>query len=118
MIRHESILSDSRTSITEETVEQYIEAGDSRAGLIAKHGLKVRDFVLLSFASDQGPMQFDQLVNVLGPSQTSTLDCIDRLDQSGLIRQQKCPNGSDVVLISATDRGMDFINRVDSADEQ
>jgi DNA-binding MarR family transcriptional regulator len=118
MIRRKSILSDSHASIAEETVEQYLEAGDSRAGLIAKHGLVVRDFVLLSFVSDQGPMQFDELVNVLGLGQTSTLDCIDRLDQSGLIRQQKCPNGSDVVLISATDRGTDFINRIDSADDK
>ncbi len=118
MARRKSIFSDPRASITEETVEQYLKVGDSLAGLIAKHGLRVQDFILLSFVSDQGPMEIEQLVNVLGLSRSSTFDCIDRLDQGGLVRQQTNPNDGDVVLISATDMGTDFINRIDSADEK
>ena len=106
-----------RSSITEETVKQYLKVGDSLAGQIAKHGLRVRDFVLLSFVCDQGSMDIAQLVIALGLGQSSTLSCIDRLGKTGLIRQQTGPDDNDSLLISATTLGRSVVQKLDAIDE-
>ncbi len=117
MTNSKSSLSDLRSSITEETLEQYLKVGDSLAGLIAKHGLQVRDIVLLSFVCDQGDMDIAQLVDTLGLGRSSTLRCIDRLEKTGLVRQQTGPHDGDSLLICATDLGMAALKRIDAFDE-
>ena len=117
MTNNRSTLSNARTSITEETVAQYLKVGDSLAGLIAEHDLHVRDFVLLSFVCDQGPMDIVQLVDVLGLGRSSTLGCIERLEKTGLIRQQTGSNDSESLLISATALGMAALNKIEAIDE-
>lgn len=118
MTNSQSSSSDPRTSITKETVEHYLAVGDSLAGLIANQGLRVRDFVLLSFVRDQGPMDIAQLVVVLGLGQSATLSCLDRLEKAGLVQQQTGPHGGDVLLISPTTLGIEVINRIDEVDQE
>ena len=117
MTNSQSSSSDPRTSITKETVEQYFAVGDSLAGLIANHGLRVRDFVLLSFVCDQGPMEIPRLVVDLGLGQSATLSCLDRLEKTGLVRQKTSPHEGDALPIVATSLGIEVINRIDAVDQ-
>ena len=116
MTKRKSSSFDLGPSIAEETAEQYRLIGVSMTGLIAEYGLKVRDFVLLSFVCDQGPMEIDQLVRALGLSKSSTLGFTDRLSKRGLIQQRPSTDGSDVLLISATDMGVVLLSKIDSED--
>ena len=117
MENSKSSLTDLRSSITEETVEEYLKVGDSLAGLIAKNGLQVRDFVLLSFVCDQGSMDIARLVNALGLGRSSTLNCINRLEKTGLIGQQTGPDDNESLLISATVLGRLAVQKIDAFDD-
>ena len=117
MENSKSSLTDLSSSITEETVEEYLKVGDSLAGLIAKNGLQVRDFVLLSFVCDQGSMDIARLVNALGLGRSSTLNCINRLEKTGLIGQQTGPDDNESLLISATVLGRLAVQKIDAFDD-
>lgn len=118
MANSKSALTDLRSSITEETVEEYLKVGDSLAGLIAKNGLQVRDFVLLSFVCDQGSMDIARLVDALGLGRSSTLNCINRLEKTGLIGQQIGPDDNESLLISATVLGRLVVQKIDTIDAE
>ena len=101
------------SSITEETIEQYRNVSNSLARLIAEQDLKMRDFVLLSFSCDYGPMEIDQLASVLTASRSSTVKSINRLVKGGMVRQQTSANDSNAALISTTKLGMNFVRKID-----
>lgn len=104
-------------SIAEETVEHYKQVTDSLAGLIEKSDISLRDFVLLSFSCDQGPMEVGQLASVLTLDRKSTLESIARLERKGLVQQRTSIANDSVVLISTTIAGVNFVRKIDCGDD-
>ena len=60
-------------SISGMSAELFISKDDSLASLLLNHGIKVRDFILLSFLSDQGPMSVIRLARVVGLNPEDTV---------------------------------------------
>ena len=71
-------------SICEEALTGFSESDDSLAGLIEKHHIEVRDFMILSFICDQNTMSVGQLGDALGLSRHTMIDCVSRLIQAEL----------------------------------
>jgi DNA-binding MarR family transcriptional regulator len=72
-------------SISGMSAELFLSKDDSLAALVVSHGIKVRDFILLSFLSDQGPMSVSRLARVVGIDPQSTLRGIKRLSSANLV---------------------------------
>ena len=71
-------------SICEEALTGFSASDDSLAGLIEKHHIEVRDFMILSFICDQNTMSVGQLGDALGLSRHTMIDCVSRLIQAEL----------------------------------
>ena len=71
-------------SICEEALTGFSESDDSLAGVIEKHHIEVRDFMILSFICDQDTMSVGQLSSALGLSRHTVIDCTSRLIQAQL----------------------------------
>lgn len=52
--------------------------------MLEQSHVEVRDFMVLSFACDQGGLGVEQLMSALRMSRHSVLDCVDRLVTAGL----------------------------------
>jgi len=72
-------------SIAGQSAEHYIAMDDSLAALLLNHGIKVRDFILLSFLSDQGPMSVRRLSRAVGIDPKNTLRSLRRLSTAHLV---------------------------------
>ncbi len=53
-------------SISGRSAALYFEQDPSLASVLVSHGIRVRDFIMLSFLSDQGPMSVTQLSHAVG----------------------------------------------------
>lgn len=53
-------------SIAGRSAAHFVTKDDSLASLLTNHGIRIRDFILLSFLSDQGPMSTWRLSRVVG----------------------------------------------------
>ena len=71
-------------SICEEVLTSFSESDDSLAGMIEKHHIEVRDFMILSFICDQDTMSVSQLSSALGLSRHTVIDCVSRLIKAEL----------------------------------
>ena len=60
-------------SISGLSAAYFISKDDSLASLLLNHGIKVRDFILLSFLSDQGPLNIARLARIAGLEPEKTL---------------------------------------------
>lgn len=72
-------------SIAGQSAEHYIAMDDSLATLLLNHGIKVRDFILLSFLSDQGPMTVSRLSRAVGIDAKAALRSLRRLSTANLV---------------------------------
>ena len=77
--------SKNENSIAEQSASLFIAKDASLASLLLRHGIKVRDFIVLSFLSDQGPMSILQLSRIVGIDPEGTLQSIRRLAAANLI---------------------------------
>ena len=73
-------------SIYEAALERFSQSDDSLAGVIEKHHIEVREFMVLSLICDQGELKMDQLRRALGLSNESLSTCLERLANAGLLR--------------------------------
>ena len=100
-------------SICESALEKFSASDDSLAGIIAANHIEVRDFMMLSLICDQGQLTIRQLMNALGLSLHSVIDCADRLCEGGLVEYN---NGdlevSDLASLRATAQGLTVAKRV------
>jgi DNA-binding MarR family transcriptional regulator len=96
--------------IYEGVLEEYAQAGDSITKIIVKHGIEVRDFVVLSTICNQGAMVGDRLASLIGLSKSTTKYCLERLQDAGLVTQDDDPDG----LFNCTGRGVALARRLDS----
>jgi len=79
-------------SIAGQSAAHYIAKDDSLAALLLNHGIKVRDFILLSFLSDQGPMSILRLSRAVGVEPNVTLLSLRRLSAANLVLRDPGPN--------------------------
>jgi len=94
-------------SISGLSAAHFITKDDSLASLLLNHGIQVRDFILLSFLSDQGPMTILRLARVVGIEPPKILDGVRRLSAANLLVREP----------SATDDTMDSIARLTTRGE-
>ena len=72
-------------SIAGQSAAHFIAIDDSLASLLRNHGIKVRDFILLSFLSDQGPMNVQRLSRAVGIEPKVALRSLKRLSSANLV---------------------------------
>lgn len=86
---------------------------DSLAALVVSHGIKVRDFILLSFLSDQGPMSVARLARVVDIDPQSTLRGLKRLSSANLVLRSPAEKSEEFESIARlTSRGEDTAARI------
>ena len=100
-------------TISGQSAALFIAEDDSLGGLVVSHGIKVRDFILLSFLSDQGPMSVVRLARVVGIESEKVQHSLKRLSAAGLVvRDPKLPCTDTEETVKLTGRGQDVADRI------
>ena len=101
-------------SISARSAALYFEHDPSLAALLVSHGIRVRDFIMLSFLSDQGPMTVTQLSHTVSIEPEILLNGMKRLSAAGLIvwDPTSIGNATDSV-VKLTTRGQDVAKQID-----
>jgi len=103
------------TSISGQSAEHYIAMDDSLASLLLNHGIKVRDFILLSFLSDQGPMSVSRLSRVVDIEPDAILNSLKRLSAVDLIvHEAESDAESHESIVKLTTRGEEIAEKINS----
>lgn len=101
-------------SISGRSAALYFDHDPSLAQLLVSHGIKVRDFIIVSFLSEQGPVTQAQLGRVVGLDTETMLQSIKRLSGAGLVvREPQSPAGDNDPKVRLTGRGQDIAGRID-----
>ena len=104
---------DNDDSISGASANLFFAKDDSLAALLLNHGIKVRDFILLSFLSDQGPMSILRLARVVGIEPAMTLRSLRRLSAASLVLREPVSTGNKFDSIARlTSRGEDIAGRI------
>jgi len=91
----------------------FVAEDDSLASLLMEHGIKVRDFILLSFIADQGPMTVDRLARIVGVEQDKALRSLERLSAAGLVSGSSKSHELTVeTVVTLAGRGQDVVRRI------
>lgn len=100
-------------SISGMSAELFLSNDDSLSALVVSHGIKVRDFILLSFLSDQGPMSVSRLARVVGIDPQSTLRGLKRLSAANLVLRSPAEKSAELESIARlTSRGEETAARI------
>jgi DNA-binding MarR family transcriptional regulator len=100
-------------SVSGRSAALFFENDPSLAALLSSHGIRVRDFIMLSFLADQGPMSVEQLSRAVGIELAILSTGMSRLTTAGLITQAS--NGNEMEpLVELTTRGQDVARRINS----
>ena len=100
-------------SIAGQSAAHFIARDDSLASLLLNHGIKVRDFILLSFLSDQGPMSIMRLSRVVGIKPDATLNSLQRLSAVNLVLREPAPMHEKYEAMAClTTRGEEIAGRI------
>ena len=104
---------DNDGSISGRSAALFIAKDDSLASLLLDHGIKVRDFILLSFLSDQGPMTILRLARAVGIEPGMTLRSLQRLSAADLVLREPASTDDEFESIARlTVRGDDIARRI------
>lgn len=79
-------------SIAGLSAAHFISKDESLGSLLTNNGIKVRDFILLSFLSDQGPMSVLRLARTVGIEPGAALRSLKRLSSANLLLRDPAPN--------------------------
>ena len=91
----------------------FVTQDNTLASLLLNHGIEVRDFILLSFLSDLGPMSNIRLAREVGIEPKNVLKSLMRLAAAGLVLRDPCSaNSEKEPLATLTGRGQDIAHRV------
>jgi len=100
-------------SICEAALEEYHLADNSLAELIRQASIEVRDFMLLSFVSDQGRLCSGQISQAFGFEPDETRSAIERLLKAQLIELDGfADNNREDQCIRPTDNGRKVCQRI------
>ena len=113
MINDEGEETRAENSVSGRSAALFFENDPSLAALLSSHGIRVRDFIMLSFLSDQGPMSVEQLSRAVGIEIEVLTTGMNRLSTAGLISQASNGNDADS-LVQLTTRGKDVARRIDN----
>lgn len=83
----------SSDSIAGQSAAHFVGLDESLAALLHNHGIEVRDFILLSFLSDQGPMSILRLSRTVGIEPRLALRSLRRLSSVNLVLRDPPPDG-------------------------
>lgn len=101
-------------SISGRSAALYFEHDPSLASLIVAHGIQVRDFIMLSFLSDQGPMSATQLSHAISTEPKKLMNGMKRLSDAGLIARDPKWIGDDAdSVVVLTTHGQKVAKRID-----
>jgi len=104
---------DREDSISGRSAALYFSGDPSSAQLLLSHGLRIRELILLSFLSDQGPMTMNRLARAMNLQPEEILDSVRQLASAGLvIRDVLTTNGESEPAVRLTGRGQDMANRI------
>ena len=109
----ESKKDDAADSISGRSAALFFSKDSSIAQLLLSHGIKVRDFILVSFLSDQGPMTIHQLSRTVSIEPDDLMKSLKRLGAAGLIIRE--PNSTDPDTESTarlTSRGQEIARKI------
>ena len=101
-------------SISGRSAALYFKDDPSLASLLLSHGFRVRDFIVLSFLSDQGPMSVTQLSHAISVEPDILMNGMKRLSEAELIVWDPKSIGNDAdSVVELTTRGQDVAKRID-----
>ncbi len=104
---------DDDSSISGMSAAHFISKDDSLASLLLNHGIKVRDFILLSFLSDQGSMSVARLAHAAGIEPKQTLRGLKRLSAANLVMREPAAKNDELESIARlTARGEEIAGRI------
>lgn len=102
-------------SISGRSAELYFARDESLASLPLQHGIKVREFILLSFLSDQGPMTIDQLSRIVSIKPKDLMESVKLLSAADLlIREPKSARFENESTVTLTSRGQTLAGRINN----
>jgi len=87
-------------SIAGLSASHFISKDDSLASLLLSHRIEVRDFMVLSFLSDQGSMSILQLSRVVGIEPQNALKSIKRLSAASLVLRSPAETDTDYEAVA------------------
>lgn len=109
----ESKKDDTEDSISGRSAALYFSQDSSIAQLLLSHGIKIRDFILVSFLSDQGPMTTRQLARIVSIDPGDLIKSLKRLGAAGLIIREPISNDPDTESTARlTSRGQEIARRI------
>lgn len=104
---------DDNGSISGASAALFFANDDSLAALLLNHGIKVRDFILLSFLSDQGPMSVLRLARIVGIEPKMILRSLRRLSAANLVLREPVSTENKFESIARlTGRGEEIAGRI------
>jgi DNA-binding MarR family transcriptional regulator len=110
----ESKKDDTADSISGRSAALYFSQDSSIAQLLLNHGIRVRDFIIVSFLSDQGPMSISQLARIVSIDPEDLMTSLKRLGAAGLIVRDPISNDPDEESTARlTSRGQEIAAKID-----
>jgi len=104
---------DAKDSISGRSAALFFSKDSSIAQLLLSHGIKVRDFILVSFLSDQGPMTIHQLAKIVSIEPDDLMKSLKRLGAAGLIIREPISNDPDKESTARlTSRGQEIAAKI------
>ncbi len=100
-------------SIAGQSAAHSVALDESLASLLVNHGIVVRDFILLSFLSDQGPMSILRLSRTVGIEPSAALRSLKRLSAASLLVRDPAPQDEEFESIARlTMRGEEIARKI------
>jgi len=108
---------DPEVSVSGRSAALYFANDPSVAQLLRRHGITIRDFILMSFLSDQGPLTVEQLARIVNIEPDSLLTSIRRLAAAELLVREPPAAGmrsGTEAVVRLTSRGQDIASRINA----
>lgn len=100
-------------SISDQSAALFVSQDNSLASLLLNYNVTVRDYILLSFLNDQGPMMVIQLARVIGIEPQDVFRSLSRLGAAGLVlRDPKEAPPKTNEMARLTGRGQNIVRRI------
>lgn len=106
---------DNDNSISGKSAAYFVTQDASLASLLLNHGILIRDFIILSFLADQGPMSVLRLSRIVGIEPANILRGLKRLSSANLVvREVVSPASADEyeAIVRLTTRGENIARRI------
>lgn len=106
-------LKNKENSIAGQSAAHFIAMDESLAALLVNNGIKVRDFILLSFLSDQGPMSVLRLARTVGIEPRVALRSLKRLSSANLLLREPATGDEEYEAVARlTTRGEEIAVKI------